>query len=223
MMEDSEETPRYSACAFSEIAVSAPSKIIIHGEHSVVYGKTALAGSLDLRTRMIIKPNSRGNITVDFPDILSKQSWSIEEVQENIFDKRPSPLITTRVNPSFLETISNFLRGDDENAVISSICFFYLYATICQEAIPMDIVVESEIPIGAGLGSSAALSVCLAAGLLTIKSEIEEDLISIEDPNNYLRDRKICDLAFLSEEILHGSASGKNDALCLVLVLNLTF
>ena len=41
--------------SFKEIHISAPSKLILHGEHAVVYGKTAVAASLDLRTRMSIK------------------------------------------------------------------------------------------------------------------------------------------------------------------------
>ena len=59
----------YSKMSFREIHISAPSKLILHGEHAVVYGKTAVAASLDLRTRMNIKiPNEH-----DVENEMSKQ------------------------------------------------------------------------------------------------------------------------------------------------------
>ena len=51
------------------ITASAPAKVILHGEHSVVYGKLALAASLDLRTKVTInhvKLQQRRNLRVHF-------------------------------------------------------------------------------------------------------------------------------------------------------------
>jgi mevalonate kinase len=41
------------------IIASAPAKVILHGEHSVVYGKLALAASIDLRTKVTVKIRTR--------------------------------------------------------------------------------------------------------------------------------------------------------------------
>ena len=50
------------------------------------------------------------------------------------------------------------------------------------------------------MGSSAALSVCLAAGLYAIKHKMPELSDEVHE--------KVCQLAFLSEKILHGRPSG---------------
>ena len=97
----------------------------------------------------------------------------------------------------------------------SLVCFFYLYSHLCgPDAIPLNILVESDIPLGAGLGSSAALSVCLSAGLLTIQDITKSciackvDSLPKHSPMSCERLKLICDFAYLSEQILHGRPSG---------------
>ena len=47
-----------NALKWRSVTASAPAKVILHGEHSVVYGKLALASSIDLRTKVSIKLTS---------------------------------------------------------------------------------------------------------------------------------------------------------------------
>jgi len=196
------------------LAVSAPSKVILHGEHSVVYGKTAVAGALDLRTRMTIRPHS-SHVVVKFPDLGISDSWSLEQLA-GIFEHRPRRRELEEVDLVYLDRLHDWLgREEEELGRASLICFLYLYSVTvparCPTLLPLQVEVESEIPLGAGLGSSAALSVCLAAGLAGVLHQVCPGpgkeftrLPALEDADR----RKVCRLAFLSEKILHGNPSG---------------
>ena len=199
------------------VSVSAPSKLILHGEHAVVFGKTAVAAAIDLRTRMEMRPNGEGEIAVEFPDVgVKKRTWKVDEVGKVLFSKTQRPLSSSSVDGEVMERIHRLLEiGEEEEsrletASLSLICFFYLYRAVLDEPVAMEISVESEIPIGAGLGSSAALSVCLAAGLLAIRDEVREGKAVSQGPGD---DREeICRLAFVSERILHGNPSGVDNS-----------
>jgi len=198
---------------FTEIKVSAPSKIILFGEHAVVYGKTAIAASLGLRTKMRIKPH-KSRVLVNFPDVGLKESWEPAQLRE-LFKNKPTDE-QHEVDVEYLEHIQEFLQSDRYNiGTASVICFLYLYSVIMErsDVIPMEIIVESEIPLGAGLGSSAALSVCLASGLMGVLHQVQG---AAEDIFNNLEEslrRQVCDYAFLSEKILHGNPSGIDNSI----------
>lgn len=137
------------------ISYSAPAKVILSGEHAVVYGKPALVSAINLRLK-----------------------FSILESEKKIKDKNIL-LISSKVK-EYLEK---------EKIVFKDKKF--------------DFSIESEIPIGRGLGSSAALSVAAAAAFLEIYSgrKFEKEII-----NN---------LAFQIEKHFHQNPSGvDNSAVC---------
>jgi len=189
---------------FSALEVSAPSKVILHGEHAVVYGKTAVAAALDLRTRLTIRPHEN-RVVVLFPDIDLERSWTLDQLRK-LFSRKPCVTQEDEVDQDYLDIIHTFLGAESSNLRMASvICFLYLHSVIMGDVLlPMEIQVVSEIPLGAGLGSSAALSVCLAAGLTGVLAQVTGDKSSPSSLDN----REVCSRAFLSEKILHGTPSG---------------
>ena len=67
--------------------------------------------------------------------------------------------------------------------------------------------IKSEIPIGAGLGSSASFCVCIAAGLLLLSGKITTALkkADLDIINKY---------AYVAEQVIHGTCSGLDNTIC---------
>ena len=144
-----------------QISVSAPSKVILHGEHAVVYGRSAIAASLDLRTRMYLTPIAKENdiLQVDFPDVSVTKCWSGKTISEEILNYKPDS--SSDIDTDFLAKIQVFVAAtidsdSDQDAndtnqnnakdlqIASLTCFFYLYAVICDKFIPMKIKVRGS-------------------------------------------------------------------------------
>lgn len=74
---------------------------------------------------------------------------------------------------------------------------------------PATVVISSELPLGAGLGSSAAFCVALAAALLSVTDSVSVDLCQ---QGWHSFGEKELDLvnkwAFEGEKIIHGKPSG---------------
>ncbi len=132
---------------------SAPGKIILFGEHAVVYGKHALVSAINLRCRVKVEKSDRIRIRSPFG--------------ESGLDFRVHPYVSFAIK-RFSEVRK--IRG-------------------------AEITIESDIPPGSGLGSSAAVTV---ATLKALDAEFEAGL----------SDEDICDFAKMVELDVQGRASG---------------
>ncbi|KAG8455716.1 hypothetical protein GDO86_001779 [Hymenochirus boettgeri] len=200
-----------------ELFVSAPGKVILHGEHAVVHGKMALAVGLNLRTFLRVKTRKDGKISINLPNIGTKQCWEVSQLH-SLLPAFQDDLKQARPSSKHLETLRNFVEFPKENKETESLAllaFLYLYVSICGRDMPsMDVVVWSQLPTGAGLGSSAAYCVCLAASLLTICGIIEDPLQHNTKISSWtLTEQELINQwAFQGEKIIHGNPSGVDNA-----------
>lgn len=102
---------------------SAPGKIYLFGEHAVVYGKTAIACAVNLRTRVSVERSD---------DVVIR-----------------SVIGTTGIDHAVHPYISKCIEKMRSRAEIRGV----------------KIDIESDIPVSAGLGSSAAVTVAVLSGL----------------------------------------------------------
>uniref|UniRef100_A0A0B7JYP3 Mevalonate kinase n=1 Tax=Bionectria ochroleuca TaxID=29856 RepID=A0A0B7JYP3_BIOOC len=189
--------------------VSAPGKVIVFGEHSVVYGRAAIAAAISLRSYLHVTTlsKSKRTITLRFPDIGFVHTWNIDDLPWAMFQKPGKKKsyydLVTELDPDLVDALEPHISvvspdSPEELRKVherSASAFLYLFLSLGSKSFPACLyTLRSTIPIGAGLGSSASISVCLSAALL-----LQEARLQVERINRW---------AFVSEMCIHGNPSG---------------
>uniref|UniRef100_A0A673CT70 Mevalonate kinase n=1 Tax=Sphaeramia orbicularis TaxID=375764 RepID=A0A673CT70_9TELE len=107
-------------------------------------------------------------------------------------------------------------NGNLDTRNMATLSFLYIYMSIfgSGELPSMTVSVWSELPTGAGLGSSAAYSVCLSAALLCASGAIPAPLKEWDHTARWCQEdlELINSWAFQGEMIIHGNPSGVDNA-----------
>ncbi|XP_036383532.1 mevalonate kinase isoform X2 [Megalops cyprinoides] len=203
-----------------ERIVSAPGKAILHGEHAVVHGKVALAVSLNLRTYLRLKPSPTGKVSLNLPNINTFLSWDVTSLQSLLPDHADDLKNAKELDMDLVARLRGFIGVTDgmaDTSTMAVLAFLYIYLNVFAESrlLPsLTVSVWSELPTGAGLGSSAAFSVCLASALLSARGGITSPVVEPEPTARWSEEEMelINAWAFLGEKIIHGNPSGVDNA-----------
>eukprot|EP00002_Diphylleia_rotans_P038931 TRINITY_DN8918_c0_g1_i2.p1 TRINITY_DN8918_c0_g1~~TRINITY_DN8918_c0_g1_i2.p1 ORF type:complete len:320 (-),score=53.30 TRINITY_DN8918_c0_g1_i2:2-961(-) len=200
-----------------EFVVSAPGKIILFGEHAVVYGKTAIASCISLRTKghFTVTPFAAAptdetvvlrarlqELDID-TQITYAQIRSLDGSLQTDVDQPPSQELLAQV-----KNVYSSFNNSMEVLLFLYAALKHLSKKEISEELTMSF--DSELPLGAGLGSSAAFSVVAAAGLLKYFGLCAGENSSEDDGASALD--KINSWAFLAERIFHANPSGVDNA-----------
>ena len=146
-------------------SASAPGKIILFGEHAVVYGRPALAAPVsEVKAKASITANPRGQpgeVQIHAPDI------GLEAM------------------------LAELGEGDPLGRAIQ----LTAEALGVKQLPAASLRVKSTIPVAAGLGSGAAVSVAVIRAVAAFLGQP-------------LADEQVCALAYEVEKIYHGTPSG---------------
>uniref|UniRef100_K3WEC4 Mevalonate kinase n=1 Tax=Globisporangium ultimum (strain ATCC 200006 / CBS 805.95 / DAOM BR144) TaxID=431595 RepID=K3WEC4_GLOUD len=203
------------------VTVSAPAKVLVFGEHAVVYGSSCIAAALtDLRLRVTIDPippreSEAARVELVFHGLLSavdgqtlKRSFAMCELQAIMEEFREDSCYLPRPTPQVMTRIDNVLAAETATDARALCPALFLCAALMRTrtggssgSLSIQVSTTKDFPIGAGLGSSAAFSVALAGALaqLPVKQGVNASELSVDAINAY---------AFAAEVILHGLPSG---------------
>lgn len=177
------------------LTVSTPGKLILMGEHAVVYGRPALVAAVDLRLSARLSPLGSPGVRLDLPGLARVEDLPWSEVlgyaraareRWEAYARQPGP-------EAFRE-----LRGEDPAHVVK-IALGEAAASLDGTPAPLHLRVDSEIPIGSGFGSSAATAAAVIAGYLSFRRG-RADLATVDR------------LALEVERRQHGMPSGVDGA-----------
>ena len=146
---------------------SAPGKVILFGEHFVVYGVKAILCSINKRVTVTAEKTSERKISInsDIGNLILEPNKLISEIN--------SPL------KPFYYLANKAIKNQDTG---------------------IEIKINSEIPLGAGLGSSSACCVAGAAAIFRLFEDVSKE--------------RILELAIEAERTIFENTSGADCTVC---------
>jgi mevalonate kinase len=163
---------------------SAPGKVYLFGEHAVVYGEPAVPCAIEQRARVTVQRRDDERIRVRAND-LTLDGFTVTWDGET--DTRPDVDVPTPL----VEAAMGYIEGAIEQALDA----------VERTQVGFDVTIESDIPLGAGLGSSAAVVV---AGIDAATRELGTDLDS----------KRLADRAYRVEYDVQDGQASRADTFC---------
>ena len=136
-------------------SASAPAKVILFGEHFVVYGVPALVAAIDLRASARASRRGGRLVRIRAPDLGASGAFSLD---------------------------GEFLPEPGQEGAEDVLRPIFVAAREVMEALGrpsgLEIEVSSRVPVAAGLGSSAAVAVSVSAAVSWLLSRsLDEELV----------------------------------------------
>lgn len=178
------------------VTAVAPGKIIVAGEHAVVYQRPALVAAIDRWLRVTVAPRTEPGVALHLHDLDHRavtDAASIRDYADTVrarwhaYADDPTPHTVAR------------MQGDDPAHLVKVALGEAMRHLGADTAPPMTVTVQSQQPVGGGFGSSAAVAVAVVQAYLAARGA------TVDDDTLY-------DLALNVERRQHGTPSGVDPA-----------
>lgn len=165
------------------VRLSVPGKVILMGEHAAVYGRSAVVAAVDLRLAVEarIGPPRAGGVRLNLPDLGLQEEHAWPALEDFTSDAR-------RRWCAFERGDAPFRPANDRSALVR-IAVGEALASVPPPASErlrgrtLELRVRSQLPVGAGLGSSAAAAVGVVAAVRALaggRANPVDDLKAVE-------------------------------------------
>ena len=178
------------------VVASAPGKLILAGEHSVVFGQPALVAAVDARLRATVTESASDDVELELLDLGFSSRESLSGLSECA--GRTRALWQEYAAEPTPERFSR-LRSEHPAHLARVALAVALAASGVTAGPALRVEIQSELPVGSGLGSSAALATAVVSSVLAALGKLPPP-------------RQVEDLAFEVERYQHGSPSGLDSA-----------
>ncbi|MFQ5975530.1 MAG: mevalonate kinase [Candidatus Hydrothermarchaeales archaeon] len=176
------------------ISVSAPGKVHLIGEHSVVYGEPAIIATIGMRAH--VKAEISEDVELNSINLGKEATFDIEEIRE--FTKKMNKQWKSCYAIKDFSSLTQHLKEKRLNPLALAVG-----KSLELLNVPSGISVEinTEIPINAGLGSSSSMAVAVSKAI----SEAYDKHLTKDEVNK---------IAYQIERFNHGTPSGGDNSTC---------